>query len=304
VANEEPFNVKGNIARSTLRRDNVITVRATEVITAPPFADGSNASRLTASTEESQTSEKTSSASPDETELMTPTFSPQGCPTGRHEVTMQLDPGSVFDASMGRGLPVGFERFPQGLLPGFDLRFSALTIDELRAAVQSMQLLQSISVPRLHPEVFGPSRSHTPRRPTFYIGPPSAELKKLLAPILPSVNDPLGDAAQSVLEGFAGNGDDHLALVTNGAAALLVETLAEPANNSAGWRSLKGDVLIHQNGEVRNLRLRQTRDGEQRGRLQTNTRIGHALFFGFGAGWILAIFSALVRFLRRRISSR
>ncbi len=305
VANEEPFNVKGTIARSTLRRDNVITIRATEVSTGLLANEKSSDKPSVDSSvgRSSQSPANDSDAGVRSSDATDSIFNIQGCPSGRHEVTMQLDPGSVFDASIGRGLAAGFERFPQALLPRFDLRFSALTVDELRAAVESIQLLQSISVPRLVPEVFGPNRKHSPGRPTFYVGPTTAELEKLKAPILPPMTASTTNEAQTALEGFAGNGDDHVALVTNGKAGLLVETLLEPTNDPAGWRSLKGDVLIHQNGEVKNLRLRQTRDGEVRGRVVEQTRIGHALIFGFGSGWIVALASGLTRFLRRRRGS-
>jgi hypothetical protein len=267
VSNDEPFTLKGTISRSTLARDNVIVVRASEV----------------------DTTRKARTIVTDSSGVQT------SCEPAPPEVTLQLDPGSQFAATLGRGLPAGFDRFPQAFVPGFDVRFSALGTGELQAAANVLQLLQSLSAPRLTPHVVGPSRAHKASRPMIFIGPPNAELTKLDTPIVPEKRLAKNADPISVLQGFAATGDDHLVLVTNGKSADLASTLQTVQSDPRGWRSLRGDVLVRQNGRVRNVRVRPSLgSGEERARIVQHSRIGYALQVGFAMGSGVALFGGLL----------
>jgi hypothetical protein len=269
VSNDEPFSLKGVISRSTLSRDNVIVVRASELVTRSPAAD-----KIVIGTD------GTAQAS---------------CAPAAPEVTLQLDPGSQFAASMGRGLPAGFDRFPQAFVPGFDVRFTSLGVGELQAATNVVELLQSLSAPRLLPKVFGPGQAHTPKRPMIYIGSPTPELTKLNAPIVPEAHPAKGVAPISVLQGFAATGDDHLVLVTNGPASDLAATLKSVLSDPRGWRSLRGDVVVRQSGRVRNVRVRSSNgNGEEKPRVILHSRIWHAVRVGFVMGLGIAMFGGLL----------
>jgi hypothetical protein len=279
VLNDEPFTLQGTISRGNLARDNVIVVRASELSSGTAAADQF---ALTAKDATQETDEIV-------------------CGRGRPQVTVQLDAGSLFTATMGRGLPAGFDRFPQAFVNGFDVRFTRLHLGELQAAADVVQLLQGLSSPRLNPKVFGPSRAHSPDRPMLYVGPPTKELKALDAPIIPEVRVAAGETPISALQGFAATGDDHLVLVTNGSSANLVSLLAKLKTDLLGWRSLRGDVVVKQNGRVRNIRVRTSLGvGEERGRAVQHSRNADALRFGLGLGLSLALFGTLISRLFKR----
>jgi hypothetical protein len=275
VLNDEPFVLKGTISRSTLTRDNVIVVRASEL------------SSGTATAEKFALSPAVLAASAANGTVT--------CGIGRPEVTLQLDPGSQFAAKMGRGSPAGFDRFPQAFVNGFDVRFAALGLGELQAGSDVVQLLQSLSAPRLSPRVYGPKRAHSATRPMIYVGPPSDELTKLDAPIVPEKRVASNMQPVSVLQGFAATGDDHLVLVTNGPSSDLASTLVAVQADPRGWRSLRGDVVVRQNGRVKNVRVRTSLGtGEEKRRVVLHSRVGYALRVGFGMGTALALFGVLV----------
>jgi hypothetical protein len=270
VLNDEPFALKGIISRSALARDNVIVVRASELSSGTVAAD------------ELALAQKNSD-------------DPANCGKGRPEVTVQLDSGSQFSATMGRGLPAGFDRFPQAFVNGFDVRFTRLQLGELQAAADVVQLLQGMSAPRLTSKVFAPNRSHTITRPMLYVGPPTKELTELDAPIIPDARVAKGEQPISVLQGFAATGDDHLVLVTNGSSASLSSLLAKLKADLRGWRSLRGDVMVKQNGRIRNIRVRASLGvGEEKDRANHDSRTGEAMRFGVGLGMALALFGALL----------
>jgi hypothetical protein len=278
VLNDEPFALKGTISRSALTRDNVIVVRASELSSGTVTAEKLAASPgvLAANAANAASGAIV-------------------CGLGRPEVTLQLDPGSQFVAKMGRGLPAGFDRFPQAFVNGFDVRFASLGLGELQAGSDVVQLLQSLSAPRLSPKVFGPNRSHAPTRPMIYVGPPTKELKQLDAPIVPEQRRSNTTEPISVLQGFAATGDDHLVLVTNGPASDLSSTLVAVQADPRGWRSLHGDVVVRQNGRVRNVRVRTSSgNGEEKRKVVLHSRIGYAVRIGFGMGTAVALFGALL----------
>jgi hypothetical protein len=270
--------LKGNISRSTLTRDNVIVVRASELSSGTV-----NAEKLALTpAREAASAASAASGAP-------------ACGSSRPEVTLQLDPGSQFSATLGRGLPSGFDRFPQAFVNGFDVRFAALGLGELQAGSDVVQLLQSLSASRLSPKVFGPNRKHTPTRPMIYVGPPSDELVKLDAPIIPEQRRASTVQPISVLQGFAATGDDHLVLVTNGPSSDLASTLVSVQADPRGWRSLRGDVVVRQNGRVRNVRVRtSTGSGEEKRPIVLHSRIGYALRVGFATGTAVALLGALL----------
>jgi hypothetical protein len=273
VLNDEPFVLRGNISRSSLTRDNVIVVRASELSSGTVEAVKVATNSLSGTTNGSVVT----------------------CGLGRPEVTLQLDPGSQFVAKMGRGLPAGFDRFPQAFVNGFDVRFASLGLGELQAGSDVVQLLQSLSAPRLTPKVFGPKRSHTPTRPMIYVGPPSDELTRLDAPIVPARRRTTDEKPVSVLQGFAATGDDHLVLVTNGPASDLSSTLTAVQADPRGWRSLHGDVVVRQNGRVKNVRVRtSSRTGEEKRKIVLHSRVGYAVRVGFGMGTAVALLGALL----------
>lgn len=275
VLNDEPFVLKGKISRSTLTRDNIIVVRASELSSGTVTAE-----KLALSPAVNATNIANGMVT---------------CGLGRPEVTLQLDPGSQFVATMGRGLPAGFDRFPQALVNGFDVRFASLGLGELQAGSDVVQLLQSLSAPRLSPKVYGPNRSHAATRPMIYVGPPSDELKKLDAPIVPEQRRAANTEPISVLQGFAATGDDHLVLVTNGPASDLASTLVTVQADPRGWRALRGDVVVRQNGRVRNVRVRtSTGNGEEKRNVVLHSRVGYALRVGFGMGTAVALLGVLV----------
>ncbi len=275
VLNDEPFALKGTISRSALTRDNVIVVRASEL------------SSGTVTAEKLAASPGVLAANAASGAIV--------CGLGRPEVTLQLDPGSQFVAKMGRGLPAGFDRFPQAFVNGFDVRFASLGLGELQAGSDVVQLLQSLSAPRLSPKVFGPNRSHTPTRPMIYVGPPTKELTQLDAPIVPETRPSNNAEPISVLQGFAATGDDHLVLVTNGPASDLASTLAAVQADPRGWRSLHGDVVVRQNGRVKNVRVRTSvGNGEEKRKVVLHSRIGYSVRIGFGIGTSVALFGALL----------
>jgi hypothetical protein len=275
VLNDEPFELKGKISRSSLSRDNVIVVRASELSSGTATAE-----RLALSPEALAASAANGTVV---------------CGLGRPEVTLQLDPGSQFAATMGRGLPAGFDRFPQAFVNGFDVRFASLGLGELQAGSDVVQLLQSLSAPRLSPKVYGPKRSHTPTRPMIYVGPPSDELTKLDAPIVPEKRKDASVKPVSILQGFAATGDDHLVLVTNGPSSDLASTLVAVQADPRGWRSLRGDVVVRQNGRIKNVRVRMSSgNGEEKRRVVLHSRVGYALRVGFGMGTAMALFGVLV----------
>jgi hypothetical protein len=275
VLNDEPFVLKGTISRSTLTRDNVIVVRASEL------------SSGTVTAEKLALSPAALAANAISGAVV--------CGLGRPEVTLQLDPGSQFSATLGRGLPSGFDRFPQAFVNGFDVRFATLGLGELQAGSDVVQLLQSLSAPRLSPKVFGPNRKHEATRPMIYVGPPTAELTKLDAPIVPEKRRASNTQPISVLQGFAATGDDHLVLVTNGPSSDLASTLVSVQADPRGWRSLHGDVVVRQNGRIRNVRVRTSvGNGEEKRRVVLHSRIGYAVRVGFGMGTAVALFGALL----------
>jgi hypothetical protein len=275
VLNDEPFVLKGNISRSTLTRDNVIVVRASELSSGTVTAE-----RLALSP--SVVNAKAAAGV-------------VACGLGRPEVTLQLDPGSQFSATLGRGLPAGFDRFPQAFVNGFDVRFASLGLGELQAGSDVVQMLQSLSAPRLSPKVYGPKRSHNATRPMIYVGPPSDELTELDAPIVPEQHRAANVKPVSVLQGFAATGDDHLVLVTNGPASDLASTLVAIQADPRGWRSLRGDVVVRQNGRTRNVRVRTSLGaGEEKRRIVLHSRVGYAVRMGFGMGTAIALFGVLV----------
>ena len=278
VVNDEPFTLKGTISRSALARDNVIVVRASEL------SSGTVAPDQLALSEAGDT---------------------VNCGKGRPEVTVQLDSGSQFAATLGRGLPAGFDRFPQAFVNGFDVRFTRLRLGELQAAAEVVQLLQGLSAPRLTSKVFGPNRKHKATRPMLYVGPPSKELTELDAPIVPDARVANNEQPISVLQGFAATGDDHLVLVTNGSSASLTSLLANLKADLRGWRSLRGDVVVKQNGRVRNIRVRASLgSGEEKARLNRGPRTVEAMRFGLGLGLAVALFGALLaRLFGRRNAS-
>ena len=278
VVNDEPFTLKGTISRSALARDNVIVVRASEL------SSGTVAPDQLALSEAGDT---------------------VNCGKGRPEVTVQLDSGSQFAATLGRGLPAGFDRFPQAFVNGFDVRFTRLRLGELQAAAEVVQLLQGLSAPRLTSKVFGPNRKHKATRPMLYVGPPSKELTELDAPIVPDARVANNEQPISVLQGFAATGDDHLVLVTNGSSASLTSLLANLKADLRGWRSLRGDVVVKQNGRVRNIRVRASLgSGEEKARLNRGPRTVEAMRFGLGLGMAVALFGALLaRLFGRRNAS-
>jgi hypothetical protein len=276
ASNDEPFELKGTVSRSTLARDNIIVVRATET--------GALARQATV-------------------KKVAANGSLVDCVQGRPEVTLRLDPGSVFHATLGRGLPAGFERFPQALVPGFDVRFTSLTVDDLRAADDVLRMLQNLSAPRLLPTVIGPDRSHRASRPMLYVGPTTNELVNLDAPIVPAPRSQKDAFPVSVLQGFAATGDDHLVLVTNGPSSALSSTLKTVTDDARGWRSLKGDVVVQQNGRVRNLRVRPSLGlGEERARQLHRSRIWGALVLGLVLGLGTALVVGVLAFVREKRS--
>jgi hypothetical protein len=287
VANDEPFTLKGTISRSALARDNVVIVRASEL------SSGSvtGTQRVFA---QRALGDVPGDLAPD----------PVNCGEGRPEVTLQLDSGSQFSATMGRGLPAGFDRFPQALVNGFDVRFTRLQLGELQAAADVVQLLQGLSVPRLIPKVYGPNRKHSVSRPMLFVGTPNKELSKLDAPIVPDSKIRPGELPISALQGFAATGDDHLVLVTNGSSANVASMLVGLKADLQGWRSLRGDVLVKQNGRVRNIRVRPSLGlGEEKGRTVHHSRLAEAMRFGLGLGAALALFGLVVsRLFGRRQS--
>ncbi len=276
ASNDEPFELKGTVSRSTLARDNIIVVRATET--------GALARQSTV---------KQVASNGDVVD----------CVQGRPEVTLRLDPGSVFHATLGRGLPAGFDRFPQAFVPGFDVRFTSLTVDDLRAADDVLRMLQNLSAPRLLPNVIGPDRSHRSNRPMLYVGPTTNELEKMNAPIVPARRSEKDAFPVSVLQGFAATGDDHLVLVTNGPSSAFGSTLKTVIDDARGWRSLKGDVVVQQNGRVRNLRVRPSLGtGEERARELHQSRIWRALVAGLGFGLCAAVVVGIFAFIREKRS--
>jgi hypothetical protein len=275
VLNDEPFTLKGTISRSALARDNVVVVRASELSSGTVAAD--------------------------ELALLKSADGTTNCGKGRPEVTVQIDSGSQFSAKLGRGLPAGFDRFPQAFVNGFDVRFTRLRLGELQAAVDVVQLLQGLSAPRLTSKVFGPDRKHDPTRPMLYVGPATKELTQLDAPIIPETRVAKNEQPISVLQGFAATGDDHLVLVTNGSSSNLSSLLANLKADLRGWRSLRGDVLVKQNGRVRNIRVRPSLgSGEERVRLAHHSRMAEAMRFGLGLGMAVALFGGLLSSLFSR----
>ena len=276
ASNDEPFELKGTVSRSTLARDNIIIVRATET---GALARQNTVKKVTAN------------------------GSVVDCVQGRPEVTLRLDPGSVFHATLGRGLPAGFDRFPQAFVPGFDVRFTSLTIDDLKAAEDVLRMLQNLSAPRLLPTVIGPDRSHSSNRPMLYVGQTTSELEALNAPIIPARRSQKNSFPVSVLQGFAATGDDHLVLVTNGPSSALSSTLKTVIDDVRGWRSLKGDVVVQQNGRVRNLRVRPSLGtGEERARELHRSRIWRALALGLAVGLGSAVVLGMVAVVREKRS--
>ncbi len=108
----------------------------------------------------------------------------------------------------------------------------------------------------------------------------------------------------SALQGFAATGDDHLVLVTNGSSSNVASMLVGLKADLLGWRSLRGDVLVKQNGRVRNIRVRPSLgSGEEKGRTIYQSRLGDAMRFGVGMGAALALFGLLLsRLFGRRHS--
>jgi hypothetical protein len=139
----------------------------------------------------------------------------------------------------------------------------------------------------------------------LYVGPPSKELTELDAPIVPDARVANSEQPISVLQGFAATGDDHLVLVTNGSSASLTSLLANLKADLGGWRSLRGDVVVKQNGRVRNIRVRASLgSGEEKSRSTRNPRTFEALRFGLGLGMAVALFGALLaRLFGRRNAS-
>jgi hypothetical protein len=179
-----------------------------------------------------------------------------------------------------------------------------LGLGELQAGSDVVQLLQSLSAPRLSPKVYGPKRSHNATRPMIYVGPPSDELTELDAPIVPEQHRAANVKPVSVLQGFAATGDDHLVLVTNGPASDLASTLVAIQADPRGWRSLRGDVVVRQNGRTRNVRVRTSLGaGEEKRRIVLHSRVGYAVRMGFGMGTAIALFGVLVSRLFGRKSA-
>jgi hypothetical protein len=84
-------------------------------------------------------------------------------------------------------------------------------------------------------------------------------------------------------------------LVTNGPSSQLAATVASVMKDPRGWRSLRGDVVVRQNGRVRNVRVRPSNgDGEIRARVIERSRITHALGVGFALGTGLALFGGVL----------
>ena len=129
----------------------------------------------------------------------------------------------------------------------------------------------------------------------IYVGLPTAELTKLDAPIVPEKRRASNTQPISVLQGFAATGDDHLVLVTNGPSSDLASTLVSVQADPRGWRSLHGDVVVRQNGRIRNVRVRTSvGNGEEKRRVVLHSRIGYAVRVGFGMGTAVALFGALL----------
>lgn len=194
----------------------------------------------------------------DNTLVLRVDYTPPGgeCRVGRHPLTFYLDPRSYIQVDHGQGLSPGFERFPQALLPSFQVSFDTLDLDALQGALSTVGELQRLAGTRLLKPVVVPweesTRAHEPALLVGTDGERVAALRPPLVPIPFRVLDADGrellrfeaDLAFGALEAFEQGGRDVLLLTAYRDRTLLASTANSVRAQPQGWYMLTGDVYL------------------------------------------------------------
>ncbi len=183
-------------------------------------------------------------------------YTPPGgdCRVGVHDLIVRLDPASYLEVKRGQKLPPGFERFPQALLPTFEVSFDKLTPTTLQSAVQLVTALQRLTHTPLHPRVVPWEQALRDRQPLLAVALDPARAEALNPPLEPKPfrlldsegNELLRLGIETrfvILEAFTAGGRDVLLLTHRDLPEGLV-TLTQELQKGDGWYALNGDVWL------------------------------------------------------------
>lgn len=110
-----------------------------------------------------------------------------------------IEKASYLQAESGQGLPPGFERFPQALLPEFQVAFDEIRPDTLQGAAQLVALLQRLSPTPLRPIVVDWENAIASNRPLLAVVYNPAIASNLIPPVQATAFRLLGRDGQELL---------------------------------------------------------------------------------------------------------
>lgn len=196
----------------------------------------------------------------DNTLLVRVDYTPPGgdCRPGVHPLTVFIDGASTLRFRRAQGLPPGFERFPQSLLPAFTVGLQPINASTLNAAADLIAALQRLTRTPLRPQVRPWAEALQASGPLLLITEDAEAAAGLRPPLDPRpfrVLDLEGrerlrmDPGRpfAVLEAFTHRGRDVLLLTRYGAAPDLGR-IAEAMDPELGWYALNGDVWLWPEG--------------------------------------------------------
>ncbi len=200
-------------------------------------------------------------------------YTPPGgqCRVGVHDIIVDINPeASYLQATPGASLDPGFGRFPQSLLPTFQVSLEDPSLTSLEQAARLLAALQRLSPNQpLRPHVVPWQEGLQSQRPLLALAASAQGVRDLQPPLEPvpfRLVDYQGqellrlepDQGFAVLQAFEHRGRDVL-LLAYWQNPALVDRLLAYLDTPEGWYQLSGDVwLLAEQAEPVSFRLRES----------------------------------------------
>jgi hypothetical protein len=179
---------------------------------------------------------------------------PEGCDPDRESFVLNVDGSSYIQLTPGQKRPVGFERFPQVLLPEFDVSVDDASVEGLATAAQIIAALQQGTRAPLRPRVLSWEAGRTGRRAWLAVARRSDSTRDLALPLKPAPFRILDSDRTELLRfgpqspfaelaAFTVQGRDAL-VVTHRDWPEGVTVLGATLGTPRGWLGLSGDLWL------------------------------------------------------------
>ncbi|NPA26972.1 MAG: cellulose biosynthesis cyclic di-GMP-binding regulatory protein BcsB, partial [Chloroflexi bacterium] len=198
-------------------------------------------------------------------------YTPPGgeCRLGSHDIVVDIAENAFLEAEPGQSLPPGFERYPQALLPEFEVALDALDIQALDLASILVAALQRLSPVSLSPRVTAWRQARVHALPVLVIARDPEAVGEWDPPLTIQpfrLVDDQGrevlrleqDVAFQILQAYELGDRDVLLWSQQGWDEQPQEALRQALlHRQDGWYALHGDTWVHPRGqEDFSLRLR------------------------------------------------